>query len=128
MKVMLGKRHIRFLGRLGRCASLSSQLVVLRTAASVGILAGEKVPYNELTEDFVTYAEVDDLTVFFLIFNHNGEAANMTEAARTFGRYCGRGLDIMEEFLDRGELDDSTLDDILVKVGEYVSARGIEEE
>ena len=124
MKIKLARNNIIFLGRLGRCGALPSQLTLLRTAAALALLRGEKLPSGEATEEFMSYLEVDDRTVFFLVLNHRGEAANMEEAVHCFGRYCGRGLDIIEGLLDEKDMDGCTLDDIIVKVGESVSLDG----
>jgi len=121
MKVRLASRHLRFLGGLARCGSLSQQFTVMRTAATLGIIVGKKVPRKELTEELFNYYDVDDKTIFFLVFNHRREADSMEDAALIFSEYCGKGLDILSSLMDENEMRTITLDDILDRVGVYVA-------
>ena len=121
MKVRLARRHLLFLGGLARCGSLPQQFTVVRTAATLGIIVNEKVPRKELTEELFNYYDVDDKTIFFLVFNHRREADDMEEAALVFSEYCGKGLDILASLMDENEMSTITLDDILDRVGVYVT-------
>lgn len=123
LKVRLRERHLRFLGDLSLCGTLHSQKTMIRTAAALGILLNQKNAQDTLERDFINYFELDDKTIFYLIFNHRGEADSIKGAAQVFGRYSGRGLDIIASLLENKDMSRLTLDDILDEVDAFVVKR-----
>jgi len=123
LNIRLAERHIRFLGELPLCGTVHSQKTLIRTAAALGILLNRKIGSEQLNTEFLNYFEVDDRTVFYMIFNHRNEAESLKVAAQIFARYCGKGLDVISSLVENRNTDRLTLDDILDEVDALVVKR-----
>ena len=121
MKIKMAERHLRFLGSLPLCGTTMMQMTLVRTAAALGTLLNRKVPASELKEESYNYYELDEKTIFYLIFHDRGEADNMEDVAHNFARYCGGGMDIIESMVNDMDGERLSLDEILDIIDEYIA-------
>jgi len=123
MKIKMAERHLRFLGSLPLCGTSQMQITLIRTAVALGVLQNRKVSSSELKEDSYNYYELDNRTIYYLVFHDRGEADSMEEAAQMFSRYCGGGMDVIESVLKDMNADRLSLDEILDIVDAYVAGK-----
>ena len=123
MKIKMAERHLRFLGSLPLCGTSHMQITLIRTAAALGVLENRKVPTAELKDDSYNYYELDNKTIFYLIFHDRCEADSMEESAHIFSRYCAAGLDIIESMVNDMNAERLSLDEFLDIIDAYVARK-----
>ena len=123
MKITMAERHLSFLGSLHLCGTSHMQMRLIRTAVTRGVLHNRKIPTSELKEKSYNYYELDDKTIFYLIFHDRKEADSMEDAARMFSRYCGGGMDIIESMVSDMDAERLSLDEILDIIDTYVAGK-----
>jgi len=125
LKIRLAKRHIDFLGSLALCGTQFHQTAIIRSTAVLGLLNSSFVEVEDLDQDFISFRDVDNRSVFFLLFHHMDEADNIREANIVYSQYCAGGIDLIIEFVTKARINPNeiTVDDILDISQEMILSR-----